>query len=180
MTIRIVLLIPLGFFQGLEDNAPRIVEKTGKYSLQLPSQIQATLKGYDSTFICWQFDEYDEFTQQSYQVNHHQLPYAIVGDFNGDGKQDVILDGHNHVNRVILAVLSSNEAFGIIELGQFAYISPTNEQSWLQFIPKGTMVQAFESESIELKADAFEWVSAKGSSVWHFDNGRFSEVVTGD
>ena len=183
MIPQLVLLIPLAFLQGRGDDIPRIEEQSGEYSLRLPSQIRTAIRNYDSAFVCWQLDEYDNFIRQTYEPNPHQLPYAIIGDFNGDGKDDVILHGHNHANEILIAILSVDAAYSLMELRRSEDSDSTFKPipDLLTFVAKGTIVHSFDLEdSLKLNTDAFKWGVEKGSSVWYFENGKFAQFITGD
>ncbi|HYB99750.1 MAG TPA: hypothetical protein VEC57_11530 [Candidatus Limnocylindrales bacterium] len=37
---------------------------------------------------------YDADVQRYYRITGRQVPWAVVADFDGDGAQDVVVDGH--------------------------------------------------------------------------------------
>jgi len=183
MTLQLLPLIALVLLPGRGDDVPRIKEQSGKYSIRLPSQMRATLRNYDPAFVCWQLDEYDSWIRQTYEPNPHQLPYAVIGDFNDDGTEDVILHGHDRENEILLAILSLDATYRVTELRRSKYSDSAFKPipDLLTYVAKGTTVHSFDlQDSLKLTADAFKWAVEKGSSVWYFQNGKFVQFITGD
>jgi hypothetical protein len=179
------LLIAISVIQSTssQDKPYLIVNEPASYAVGLPSRIQKVLTEYDSSFVTWRFDEYEDLIQKTYQVTQHQLPFAIIGDFNNDGITDIILDGHDATNEYLLAVLSSDSTWIVTELGRTNYISSTIEKRWssLTFVAKGSIVQSVEPDtSVQLKVDAFEQGSEKASGVTYLENGHWVGITTGD
>ncbi len=156
MTSILITIITPAFLLINTGDAPRIEKRSGTYTLNLPRQVQALLRSYDSTFVLWRLADYDSIIQMGYEPNQHQLPFAIIGDFNGDGVDDVILDGHDTKVRLILAILSSETGYKVLELDRMGYIACERVWSSLTFVPKGATVEPIGAPPVLLKTDAFE------------------------
>ena len=119
MCLSLVLLIPAS---GADVSAPIVVKRDGVPVLEIPT---AGLRAIDIAvpgFIPWSIADYTQDIQSEYQATSRQLPWAVIGDFDGDGRSDLVLDGHTGERQYRLCLwggadsarvaIISDEAFG--------------------------------------------------------------------
>lgn len=151
--------------------------------LLLPDITKQALYAYEPDFKFYKMKDYEEIISSTYQINENQLPWAIIGDFNGDEINDLLIDGHNNKLELLIVMLSESESFYVHEINNSQYYDPKLELKWssYSYIPKGTILRSdYEDNTIELKSDAFKWDSEKGTSVYYFKDGEFLIYVTSD
>lgn len=75
-------------------SGPAVIRVGTSYELALPRRmvdaIQRALPGFEVETL----DSYDADIQAGYRFTSRQAPWAVVADFDGDGVQDVVVDGH--------------------------------------------------------------------------------------
>jgi hypothetical protein len=67
---------------------PRIKRAGKDYERWLPPATKAAIERTVPGFKPWGFDHYDSDVQQFYIMTMREAPWAVVGDFNGDGVDD--------------------------------------------------------------------------------------------
>src|SRR5690349_10360162 len=89
----------------MEIVKPMIVRRGdgGEYLLVMPEALKAAIAAYDPTFVQWKESDFLPTVRKSYPYSGRQAPFAVVGDFNGDGRTDVIVQGHDKQSDVVLA-----------------------------------------------------------------------------
>lgn len=73
-------------------------------------QMAAILKNCYPKFMVWRTQDYTSTVQQD-AVRKRRLPYALELDVNGDRKIDLILDGHDDQQNVLLCLLSKSYGY---------------------------------------------------------------------
>jgi hypothetical protein len=127
--------------------------------------------------------DYEEIISLTYQINEKQLPWAVIGDFNGDEINDVMINGHNNKLDLLIVILSESDSFSLHEISSSQYYGPDVELKWSSFsyVPRGIILSSnYEEDTFELPSDAFEWGSEKGAAVYYFKDGEFLIYVISD
>lgn len=98
-------------------NIPHIVRSMDdQISIHLPDKMASTLKAFDPDFSVREMSDYPTWWTDIYEFNQFYAPFAIVGDFNGDYRLDVILDGDSSTNNKTIALLSDETRIEILVL----------------------------------------------------------------
>ena len=77
----------------------------GIWLLDLPPAMEDALDRYNRDFEPWTLDDYRGATE--YEPSPRQLPWAVIGDFNGDGRPDLAIAGRTDRDIVVVFILSS-------------------------------------------------------------------------
>ena len=170
------------------------IEKTpGRHRLVLPKGAGEALRRYDSTFVAWRERDYPKGVLEAYAFTQTQAPYGVVGDFNGDGKADAVLEGHTGTDWLFVAVLSTDSGFIVqdIERRSGAYGSASGAlqndmylgglQEYLELEHAGKVESPFEGEPLVLRHDAVGVTYVeKGAAVYYLKNKKWLVYTTGD
>ena len=100
--------------KSYEETPPYI--KYRNYEIILSSEIEGKIAEYDFDFKPYNIENYTLGLVSLYPFSPYSAPSTIVGDFNGDGKKDVIMDGENRnfIKRIV--VISNESGYRVIEI----------------------------------------------------------------
>ena len=82
---------------------------SGEWQLDLPPAMEDALDRVDRDFEAWTASDY-AYLPESYEPTPRQLPWAVVGDFNGDGRLDLAIAGRDDRDALVIVVLSSGRS----------------------------------------------------------------------
>jgi hypothetical protein len=137
--------------------------------LQLPAAMRTALDAYEREFQPWRLQEYDERVVA--KQNEIGALFGVTADYNGDGRVDVALDGHNASDEMVIIILSEGTAYRVIELmrgGRDPEARP--RQQYLELYPAGSE----RNPGVDIISEG------QGGIAYYWKDGRFQEVVTGD
>ena len=121
-----LLILPLMSFAGEE---PKIVRQGKTTTVVINDDIKATLKKWDAKATILNSDNFSDEVWGLYTKNDpDSLPMATVGDFNGDGKNDIGLLVKTGNELKAIAALSQKEGHSIHEVKKFSL----NDQSIIE------------------------------------------------
>lgn len=160
----------------------------------LPNEVTEALAAYDTEFHTWTLATYPPEKLTQYPYSAKSIPYAVSGDYNGDGREDMILAGHNKDANIIVALISTAAGYRVIEVQKASYYSKLREQGKkipymadgiLLFQRKGSryVVGDTETGEVVLKTDGFavqhiRWFNPEISEFT--PSGRISDVYEWD
>ncbi len=175
------------------DEGPSISTAGGERVLNLSKEQKSAIRSYNQDFQIRKQADYLPSLLKQYTFSNRQLPFAVIGDFNGDGKNDVALQGHDKTRELLIAVLSSTGGPVVMEIMRSALVDPKTEfygmgdhneyglWMYLTFVPKGLVDSPFSNQPLKLSTDAFELNYFEKASVLYYLNGwRFEKYVTSD
>lgn len=172
--------------QPVIDSAPQIRQlAANNCTLHIPSAIRKSLEKYDGSFSAWQQKDYVKSCDgrtDYYRCSEKQLPFAITADFNSDGKTDLVINGHNQHNNLLLGIVSSDSGYVVTEIRRTELILPRD--SWidnrenrglyhcLEYVSKDDPI--LKRKKITISADAFSLgVFGKGATLYYYKEGAF-------
>ncbi|HEV2642447.1 MAG TPA: hypothetical protein VGT98_07060 [Candidatus Elarobacter sp.] len=74
--------------------------------VDLPPAMEDALDRYDRDFEAWTQRDYQRWAD-GYEFTPRQTPWAVIGDFNGDGRPDVAIAGRNDRDASVVFILST-------------------------------------------------------------------------
>jgi hypothetical protein len=165
-----------------------------EHVLYLGAVQKEAIRAYNPDFQIRKEADYISAAVKDYPFSDHQTPFAIIGDFNGDGKKDVVLQGHDKTNDLLVAVLSSNQDPQIIEIRRSDLTDPasnwivvgrddTEYGLWiyLTFVPNGNVYSysSLEERTLQVSNDAFELdYYEKAAEVYYLKGDKFQTFAT--
>ena len=178
--------ICLIYIQIAIGEGPKIQYQT---TLVLPEKMQQALDQYDPNFVIWDVEDYLPIAVDWYKFTTRQAMSKVVGDFNWDQKQDVVLKGHNDQNDLLISILSEDDDYRVLEIRRDPLSDPETERYdddyglwiYLVYTPKQTIKSPYESYELKLEGDAFEWVYfGKAAVLYYYKDEEFHTYQTGD
>lgn len=165
----------------------------------LPEPLQEAVTKFDPEFVTWKTQDYTTQIVKIYPFSGKSWPFAIIGDFNGDGKDDAMLMGHNRIQDRELLVLSSETGYFVLEQGKVSTLSKPDAlysemydetgdlvrdyglEIFLKKIEKGQQIKPMGEPGFKAERDAFERIyTGKSSFVGYWQNGALKEYWTSD
>ncbi len=204
--------VSLTFGLGWQTTGTRSVlieARDGEPTLILTVSMEAALRRFDPQFLIRRLIDYPpymwrrgctwsaECAKALYRLNSREAPFAVIGDFNGDGILDVVMDGDNRSSGRRVVLMSSQQSFTATEIDSLVRISSDIESSrsnkgpirgWeegidvgLSWAKPGTYRSAYESKPLVLKTDAFV-VSyfEKASVLYYLRDGKWNNFTLSD
>jgi len=111
--------------QRLRRREPRVlIYRSGDrtWRVDLPVAMEDALDRYDRDFEAWNEGDYAAAGLASYDFSPRQTPWAVIGDFNGDGRTDLAIAGRTDRYAVLLFVLSTGrDRFRVVEVQRDPY-----------------------------------------------------------
>lgn len=192
---RVILLIcALGSFDATAAGEGIYVGMAGnEHVVHLSTAQWQAVRDYNPEFQIRRQQDYLPSLVQWYEFTNHQAPFAVTGDFNGDGREDAALQGHDKDSDLLIAVLSSGQGPHVIEIQESPLFDTKNawyeldgrKESgfwiYLNFVPKGKVTSSFEAQPLQLANDAFELqYFQKAAVLYYLKDGAFQQYMTGD
>lgn len=155
---------------------PAIVQRGTDFELVLPRAIQVAIQSTIPEFQLWRQDSYSDDARGFYKWERRQhrraarneLPWAVLGDFNGDGRRDVVLDGHVGTICYRICVWSRKARPTVEILKRYGCGETSNLGSVLVFRGRGRHGTMFDD--VILKNDGFEeYFVDKAGVIWSWD-----------
>lgn len=161
------------------QEGPRFVFQDGQYTVILPEPMKAALRQYDPSFTPFTYRDYHPDIFQTYDFNKKQSLFAVIGDFNGDGIQDVALHGRSQGRTVIVCILSKEGKFEALEVTPTEPRWKNGLEAFLAFRIK-VLSDASSDRQTSIN-DAFELVSfRRKAALYYFKDGEFTADETVD
>jgi hypothetical protein len=150
--------------------------------------MHAALDAYDPAFRPWAVEHYHPGYVRGYEFSRRQAMFAVIGDFNGDRRPDVAIDGHTPSRRAIVVVLSERTGYRVVEIQGMKLASGDGERPgradvYLGYTAPGRIESPVCDTScvLDLRTDAFSVTyDEKAGEVWYYLNGKFHRFATGD
>lgn len=191
LLVLIVTLLDPG--EAWAGSRPRLSYVQGRHTVELSPSMNAAIRRFDATFVPWLNDDYLPSIRKYYRYTERQSPFAVLGDVNGDGRIDAILDGRTSSRSVLLAVLSrgARHRVLVIQSGELIdpkarwYVASTGveygKDSCVSYVSPRRIKTSYEVLPLHLRHDAFEiGYCERASTLYFYRHGRFRTYTTSD
>lgn len=162
--------------------------------LTMPAAVKGVLERAYPGFRPFSTSDYLPDIRSRYPFTARQAPFAVIADLNGDGREDLVVEGRDAKSQLLLAVLSMPGGLGVKTLEKGPRRDPASQTYevgngqtqrglwvYLKRIPPGTLESGYEDEPLNLRHAAVERIYfMKAAVVLYYADGRFREYVTGD
>ena len=104
-----------------------VVSREGEvYELKLPAALKKALSNFNPRFQPWEATDYaPEVRHGGHQEQlKKRAPFALVTDANGDGKDDLILDGHDQQQSLLLGIVSQGSSYDVLIIRASELVDP--------------------------------------------------------
>ena len=194
----LVLLLAVGSdsvspLEARVRNKPRLSFVSGRHTIELSSQMIVAIRRFDTSFKLWSDEDYLPSIHSYYRYTDRQSPFAVLGDVNGDGRIDAILDGLTDSHSVLIAVLSKAGRYRVQVIHSWDLANPRSNRyspdsslehgkdSFLAYCRPRRITSPYEKAPLTLRNDAFVLIHAeRASSVYYYRKGRFRTFTTSD
>ena len=115
---------------GAEPLDPLVKRQGEVYELKLPTALKAALRNFNPRFQPWEATDYaPEVRHGGHQEQRkNRAPFALVTDVNGDGKDDLILDGHDQQQSLLLGIVSQGSSYKVLIIRASELVDPQTLQ----------------------------------------------------
>lgn len=138
-------------------DAPRVIQTDSGPIAILPEPMAAALRRTNPYFRLWSWTMYPDSVRAQYHPSEVEGLRIVVGDFNGDGRRDVALDGTDTVEYRVggkreaasIAILTSGDSAIIVPvMGSDLPNGSTRLDRWLRLVPAKTFRAALGTDAI--------------------------------
>lgn len=163
---------------------PQLVLHGDQYRLHLPLALNAALVAKGVTDLPQQSDYLPAVRQHASDVGPRQALFAVIGDFDGDRRDDAVLHarvrGRADSSQLFLALLNDSTGARAIEVEKYPlYSGPLGE--YLIYQKAETVRSRHEKAPVTLRTDAFQVVFfEKSAKLYFYRDGKFNQYFTSD
>ena len=91
-------------------------------------QMKTAMNKFNKQFVAWKTIDYSPTIQKN-SIEEHRSPYILNLNINDDNKSDLILDGHDNNNNLLICLLSTSKGYNVILIRQIGLINPKKVES---------------------------------------------------
>ena len=168
----------LGVASGLQaDECPQFQRTEDGFQLHVPSATVRALQAAAPGFRPWNLADYSPEVRSQYTFTMRQAPWAVIGDFDGDGWCDLVVDGRTKTDSYRLCAWGSATGPRVVALGT-RRLPPVLKPSStaLRYVPPGQVLERVRDKTVALFTDGFgEQYSADSTRVYYWKGGHFRE-----
>jgi hypothetical protein len=163
---------------------PRLEPVGTGYVLRMPTRMHVALQAMAPGFKSFRRGDYGPEVRHFMRIMERATPlFAVVGDFDGDGRKDAVVHGATDSAIVLVAVLNKRSGACAVEIRDGR--GDLSDKRWrpifLVHQRPGTIHSPMEAKPLQLKNDAFGLIYFEKSGVlYYYRDGRFVRYATGD
>ncbi len=172
-----LLVCPLSTEESAKE--PRIVRSGDQFELVLTTALRNVLSAYDPNWKMLNESRYSEYDLKGYKKSERQLPYAVIGDFDGNGRTDAALLCETRGKIKHLVALEQNGQYKLYELGTFEPRKPFTIA--IYYSRPRTVESHWMKEPLTITHDSI-LVGVFESSAWihYWHDGQFKSYTLSD
>jgi len=190
---QIYLAIGLFFTFDLSSEEIKDFSIEVDYSIYLSTHIQNLIYNLIPKFEIYKAKDLDPIIIKLYEFKTfmpwrpfmaYQTPTAVIGDFNGDNKPDLVVSGRNQKEKIVVALISEKENYRILEVWKSPLFE--NENRIFHYLTLITPTKISENKKfnrpeINLKTDTFVInFFEKSSSIYIYNGNKFISYQLSD
>jgi len=160
---------------GRLSPCPEVQKTDSGVHLKLASAITRDLQAAATGFKPLSMTDFSSAARAAYTFSKVQAPWAVVGDFDGDGFCDLVIDGRNKLDTYRLCAWGSETGPHVITLSRRrlnASAPPRN--ALLTLVSKDQLAIHLAEDFDEPSGQAFgEEISGRLTRIYYFKHGHF-------
>jgi hypothetical protein len=169
------------------DAAPRFTGRPPVVRLDLPARMRDAMERAGPGFQDFAVADFDTFIWKSqpgwsYDFDGLQAPFAVIGDFDGDGRRDAVVRQRSDTEDRTILVLDQAAGPTTTEL----YRAPSGPAAratpeWIYLVHVEPGAHVAMDTTVVLEHEGFEiGYLEKAAEMFYFTGGRLSSVATTD
>lgn len=166
-----------------DDVLGPVIRASGtSHQLVLPAAHRKAIGRAVPGFEPWKLETYSADIRQMYDFTGRQVPWAVVGDFDGDGSLDAVVDGSGRDTCYRLCVWSRRTGPVVTIVDTLACQSATRPgYTVLMYVAPGRHGTNFDEQSTFIPHDGFfDYIFEKAGSIWYWKDGSWQEFYAAD
>jgi hypothetical protein len=157
---------------------PEVVKSSHSVRLRLPLAFGHALAEAAPGFRPLTMADFSKEFSRSYRVTGSQAPWAVIGDFDGDGFCDLIVDGRTRTDSYRLCAWGSPEGPRVMTLGRRrlpAHVGPSTAA--LTIVPREEALARITARADTTRGDVFgEQTSGGLTTIYYWRGSRFAAL----
>ncbi len=127
-----IICSPEACSRFIQDKKQIISCNEGKYNLNLPDKMKSVLSKFNPDFNEWKTEDYTTAVIEDVKEdgNPNRAPFALIVDANKDNIPDVIIDGHDKKNSLLICIISDKENFKVLIIEENPFCIPSEIESF--------------------------------------------------
>lgn len=124
-------------------------------SLSLTEKMRAAIVEHNPDFKEWDIAAFSSTQTKHYHYSDKNLPFAVKGDYNGDGIEDLAISGHDLDGNLILVLLASGDKYSVMEAAKSkAYKLAREKGTELAYTPGAILFRIKKGEKVQSCSDS--------------------------
>jgi hypothetical protein len=153
----------------------------------MPPAMERALRSWNARFTPWRTEDFTPSVRALALARRvsAELPWAVRGDFNGDGQVDLALSGHDARTQYLIVLLSERVRYGVRVLQEDSYdaklVQEFQVEDALSRAAPGTLYTCDGGTAVHLRFEGFQLQSPgeHAPTVWYWQAGRLSHALAG-
>ena len=149
--------------------------------LRLSAAMTRALDSMVPGFRTWDSLSYEADIRRLYRHSRRQRPWAVLGDFNGDRRIDIMLDGYTLSRELTLALVSRGAQYQVVVVDSSSRSSRGLRNTFLEYAPPGRYGFEDLGGIMTLRHDGVSLVYFEAASeLLYWVRDHFERWTTGD
>lgn len=182
LSLWVVLACAASLAAQASETGPIVRRDGAHFTLVLPETMRDSLSVALPGFVPWTLENYTSDIRRYYTITSRQAPWAVVGDFDGDGRSDAIVAGHTD-SLCVTVCLWGGSAHPAAQVLDRRDCVPGHDSlaRVLMYAAPGLQGTNFSDETVFTFTDAFvDYIFEKAGETWYWKDGKFHRFLSSD